>query len=579
MSTSPSGYPFEHIDYDASQMSTLYDTLIDARDLVDEITIVVNNVSDHLEGNGQAITKVRSAAEALGSSFLNPSARVGRIAPIVRAYASAAETHAGRANQLMSTVTTAKAAVDAAAVELFDANQNLSFWTQSTEYRDWISGEDTVQPGWSLNAKHNTLHNARSLAVTAKAVADGELDDAWTAWESAYRLWDDAYGQAVASLAGVESAHVPASDAALLSLLTNADTPAEVAAVWETLSENEKQRLGLRYPDLIGNLEGVPYEHRITANIWALEQAARENWGEPTDTEIDVLLNEVRNNGGVPISLNLFDKNQATAAILYVDGFSYDPNNLTDPLAGVDNVNVLLGGMLTELSQIEDWGQSARDLNDAVSGSTATIVWFGYDTPNYGTVLSDAQARTGAEGLTSALRGLDLAAPGDAVTSVIGHSYGSTTAFLAVGSADDNLGVDRLIAIGSAGLTDRALGYDEAGGIDYSGTAIYSSTAPEDNWARKGRWWPSDHPIDPGSLDDASSFDSNGGYDPDGDHLLPTPGHGTHDEGDFTIGTEGYPGGYLQDGSESFANIAHIIDTGQALTTPGGEGSDDWWLW
>lgn len=60
---------------------------------------------------------------------------------------------------------------------------------------------------------------------------------------------------------------------------------------------------------------------------------------------------------------------------------------------------------------------------------------------------------------------------------------------------------------------------------------------------------------------------------------LQTPGHGTHDEGDFPIGTTGHPGGYLQEGSASFANIVEIIESGEPLTTAGGYGSDDWWLW
>lgn len=579
MTVSPAGFPFENIDFDAGQMSTMYDRLIEARDAVDRITLVTRNVTANLEGKGKALDRAREAADTVAASFFAPAERVGRIAAIVRTYAEAAETHAGLANRLMATVTEAMTAVDTAAAGMAEAQSTMSTWQNSSEYRNWVRGEDTLAPSWALSARHGAYQASLTIAMTAHSTAESTLEDAWSDWERAYRSWDDAYGKAVADLAGVESTHVPASDAPLLSLLANADTPAEVAAVWETLSENEKSRLGLRYPDLIGNLEGVPYEHRIAANIWTLEQAARQSWGDPTDAEIAALLTELRDNGGVPISLNLFDKNQATAAVLYVDGFAYDSTMLVDPLDGVDNVNVLLGGMLTELSQIADWGESARDINEKVSGTTASIVWFGYDTPNYGSVLSSDQARTGAESLTSALRGLDLAAPRNAITSVIGHSYGSTTAFLAVGSADDNLGVDRLIAIGSAGLSDRALGHEDPGGIDYSGTEIYSSTAPEDNWARKGRWWPSDHPIDPGSLDGAVSFDSNGGYDPDGDFLLPTPGHGTHEEGDFTIGTTGHPGGYLDRGSESFANIANIIENGESLTTPGGAGSDDWWLW
>lgn len=599
MTASPKGYPFEHIDYDVGQMNSLHGHLEDAAEEVGTMQLVLRNLTDNLEGRGQALDQAKSMASDVATMFAAPAARIRRIKGIVLTYGQGAEEHGGRANRLMASVTEAQAAVETANSDLADAQTALTTWQGSDDYEAWSSGEDTTTPTRTLHAKDERFRDAVETAQTRSTTAASDLEDAWSAWESAYESWDDAYAGAVAALASVDETYVSAADAATLASLADADSPAEVAAIWDTLTDTQKEHYIERYPGFVGNLEGVPYEYRIAANVKTLMDADAVEWGNPRDTEIDVLREELRR-GGVPVSLNLFDKNQATAAMLYVDGFTYAPDRIVDPLTGVTNVNVLLGGMLTELNQMGDWGETSIDINRRITndgGSGATIVWFGYDTPNLATVSSTDQAVVGAETLTGFLRGLDQVAPRDAVTTVIGHSYGSTTAFLAVGSAADNLGVDNLIAIGSAGLTDHALGDDPDARVDYTGTNIYASTSPEDAWARKGRWAPENpfswgtHPIDPGALDGAVSFDSNGGYAPnqdgtaptaqhhDGEPLLQTPGHGTHDEGDFPIGSTGHSGGYLQEGSESFANIVNIIETGEPLTTPGGYGSDDWWLW
>lgn len=596
VTTSPRGFPFETIDYDVGQMNSLHGHLAAAAEQVDSMQVVLRNVAENLEGDGQALERAKSMARDVAAAFESPGTRIQRIERIVLAYGQAAEEHGGRANRLIDSVIEAQAAAETAANDLAEAQDGLSAWQRSDEYGSVNAGDDSASTAQNLLARDQRLREGVEAARTTNTIAASDLDDAWAAWERAFESWDDAYAEAVAALASIDEGYVSAADAATLASLADADSPAEVEAIWNTLTDAEKEHYLDTYPGFIGNLEGVPYAYRIAANISVLEEASKTVWGEPHDTDIAVLLNELTR-GGVPVSMNLFDKNQSTAAMLYVEGFKYDPDALIDPLVGVKNINVILGGMLTEVNQLGDWRETARDFNDAIDGRTASIVWFGYDTPNYGTVASMDQAVVGAETLTGFLRGLDLAAPTAADTSVIGHSYGSTTAFLAVGSADDNLGVDNLIAVGSAGLTDRALGNDPDALVDYSGTNIYASFSPEDRWAKVGRWAPETpldwgaHAIDPGSLDGAVNFESDGGYAPnkdgsepsaerhDGEKLLQTPGHGTHSEGDFPIGNTSFAGGYLQDGSESFANIANIIDTGESLTTPGGFGSDTWWLW
>ncbi|MFJ2369006.1 alpha/beta hydrolase [Microbacterium sp. NPDC087665] len=529
------------------------------------------------------------------SSLEHPVEMLRRLSRIVVQYGNDVETYGGRANLLMADVTEAITARDTAHHTTVMAETELSTWMRSDEYSQWIAGANTDATSATLLARNERYRDSATTAQDSLAQAEETLTEAWMAWETQFSFWDDAYARAVASLAGVDARFDGSSDSGTVSnpadpnltRLADADTPEEVAAAWDSLSDAERERLAATYPEFVGNLEGIPYEYRIAANVAVLEEASETSWGDPTDTEIEKLLIELNRKGGLPVSLNLFDKNQGTAALLYVDGVTFDPDKLSDPLAGVTNVSVLVAGMMSQLNGIGDWGGSAADMNDYIAeagGTGATIVWFGYDSPNFATEPSTAQAVVGAETLTGFLRGLDQAAPPNAVTTVIGHSYGSTTAFLAVGSAADNLGVDNLIAVGSAGLTDHALGTDPDARVDYSGTNVFATTSPDDALARIGRLSP--HPIDPGSIDGAVSFDSDGGYTPnldgseptweqhDGTPLLNTPGHGTHSEGTIPLPWD-QPGGYLQDGSESFANIIGVITDGEPVTTPGGFGSQN----
>ncbi len=564
MTASPKGYPFERIDYDVGQLNSLHGHLEDAAAEVAAMQLVLRNVTDNLEGRGQALDQAKAMAGDVAAAFASPAARIRRIKDIVLAYGQSAEEHGARANQLMDSVTAAEAAVTMADADLADAQKELSTWQRSEEYEAWSSGEDVATPARTLRARDEGYRDAMETAQTGRAGAASDLEEAWAAWERAFESWDDAYARAVAALASVDD-YVSAADAAALASLADADSPAEVAAIWDTLTDAQKEHYVEAYPGFIGNLEGVPYAYRIAANVKTLEEAAAVEWGEPLDTTIDRLLAELRR-GGVPVSLNLFDKNQVTAAILYVDGFTYVEGSFADPLTGVTNVNVLIGGMMSEAGQIRDWSQSARDLNEVTDGRSATIAWFGYDTPNFATVGSSEQARIGAELLTNALRGLDLVAPSGATTTVIAHSYGTTTVFLAVGSASDVLGVDNLISLGSAGLTNQALGGEPERGLDFAGTNLFTTRGPNDWVSLLGRTF-SDHTIDPDSIEGVTTFQSDGGTLPDGTYLEDTPGHGTHSEANLPIGAVVNDGGYLQDGSESFANIANIINYGEPLTT------------
>ncbi|WP_244632359.1 hypothetical protein [Microbacterium sp. Se63.02b] len=155
---------------------------------------------------------------------------------------------------------------------------------------------------------------------------------------------------------------------------------------------------------------------------------------------------------------------------------------------------------------------------------------------------------------------------------MIAHSYGSTTAALAIGSQADGLGVTSFIAVGSAGFPkDPTVVENLSNG---GPPQLYATISEDDAVARVGRGTAPGHPVSPERLPGATVFDSDGGVDARGESLPAATGHDA-------LG----PGAYLEPGSESFYNVGEIIMTGQPGTERGGEGSTqgfwdagNWWI-
>lgn len=278
MTASPKGYPFESIDYDAGQMNTLHGHLEDAIDEVETMQLVLRNLTDNLEGHGQALDRVKSMANDVAAQFTPPTARIRRIKGVVLRYGQAVEAHGGKANQLMADVTAAQTALDSAHTEVVLAETELSTWTRSDDYRSWSAGEETATSSSTLLSRDDRFREAVTTAQGTRDRAAEDLADAWTAWEKEFEAWDDAYARAVASLARVDGGYVSTADAPSLAALADAHSPEEVAAIWDSMSEAERARIAASYPEFIGNLEGIPYEYRIAANVAVLEEASKTSW-------------------------------------------------------------------------------------------------------------------------------------------------------------------------------------------------------------------------------------------------------------------------------------------------------------
>lgn len=555
--TSPErGWLLEHIGGNSGSLEALHRALTSVGDYAGDSRIVLSNIDGGLEGRGAAITEAMAQAGRIDGDVARTITTLERIADVVRGYGEALAQHARAANDLIDDIESADRAV--------------------TEAHSALASAVSAQNGLRDDATPSQVSRTDAVAETAGeelAARRRDLADLWSSWEASYAAWDDAYGAAVAALAAVDAGSLAVHVRAAIDALAHADTPAEVAEIWAGLSDDQRAQLAEQRPEFVGNLEGVPYGVRFAANRTAYEQTvAAGPYGEPLDSELSQLGRELRSElGGQLLMFHPFEEPQATAAVVY--GASSDPNA---PFAGVTNVNTLVGGMFSGLGDLEAWGQSARDLNlfaDAYGGAgsrSVTIAWYGYDSPGPMSEHTMGSATEGAARLSSTLRGLDAEIGPQVTTSVIGHSYGSTTAFLAVGGAPDDLGVDRLVAIGSAGVPD---GYHASwtgdDPMDYSGTDVFASRAPWDVVARYGEVSSFGHGMNPEDIPGATSFESDGGTAPSlggvPEEVAGTPGHAAHDGGNTIFGWWEQDNGYLSRDSESFRNIASIVANGEVL--------------
>jgi pimeloyl-ACP methyl ester carboxylesterase len=274
----------------------------------------------------------------------------------------------------------------------------------------------------------------------------------------------------------------------------------DTAAWWAALTPAQRYAVLAAHPEVIGSADGLPAEVRdeanralLTADLEALElldeqgrlpsdlrktlenaQAAHEALG-------NVVVDPVSDPPvEVPPLLHLYDPNafdgEGAVAIAYGN-----PDT-------ADNVSTIVPGTTVKGTSIAGDVRNAENLYTSArvsdpNATTSTILWIGYDSPEFTdlSVASESMAIAGGERLADYVDGLNAArAEGDpAHMSVVGHSYGSTTVGRA--ATDHGLAVDDIIAIGSPGLGDEA---QNAG--DLGGPEVWVGNASRDPVARLG---------------------------------------------------------------------------------------------
>lgn len=349
-----------------------------------------------------------------------------------------------------------------------------------------------------------------------------------------------------------------ASDVDAQELRELAGDPQAVNDVLAAAGDEAIERLAREHPDLVGPLEGAPYWARDLANRERLDEALRT--AERSDSAHLEGLRQVRqtldNTPGSSLPmLDLDDPDRVFAAIAQGN------------LDAAESVSYLVPGINNSVeSTLPNLVASATNVRDeiALAGSgdiddVATVAWMGYDSGDMWTVGGDALATDGAARLERTLNGFTAVRPDPtADLGVIGHSYGSTAVAAALSDGTTH-GVDRFIAMGSAGFTEARdtngfwPGGKEISPDDFGSTDVFITEASADSTADlgrviSGRLDPRDH-----GFTEFSSDASDG--------RPATTGHGHASTGDDI--------GYLGPGSNSLYNIGQIL-TGNA--DPGVDG-------
>lgn len=257
---------------------------------------------------------------------------------------------------------------------------------------------------------------------------------------------------------------------AVADLLAAPPAASEVADWWSTTGASAQLRLTAAAPEVVGNLEGVPYAVRNEANRTYLSDSiaavsariADGSAGRAATEQLQAqlhMLQQVQDavqtgETGLPRTLITLDVSDGGRAVIAVGD-----------LTTADYVSFLVPGMFYSVdSEVGSWAGAAdrlaadqaawldRIIPAQRAGDTqtvATVAWIGYHTPTVVNVASLDLAREGRDALTASLRGLEAVRADRPYLSILAHSYGATAALLALQQND--VTVDALAMVGSPG--------------------------------------------------------------------------------------------------------------------------------
>jgi hypothetical protein len=323
--------------------------------------------------------------------------------------------------------------------------------------------------------------------------------------------------------------------------------PDEVASWWSRLAPATRGNLVAGAPGVLGNLEGVPYAVRDTANRAVL--------AERTRTDEQALSHNPGRGEGMLLAVELKTLHQIATALEAPAGgprrflLTLDPTSAGRAAIAVGDVSTakyvgfLVPGMYFSVrEQIVDWTATAADVQRSETawlrqfhdpGQAAVVSWIGYQTPDVLNVIGLGLAQQGASRLADAVSGLQRVRSGSApFVSVLAHSYGATAALLALQTHE--FSVDALALVGAPGSPAQS-----ANDLAVSRGQVYVGEAALDGVATSGFFG-----SDPTAASyGATEFATAGGTDPI-----------TH----ATLGAALGHNAYFAPGSESLRNVSLV---------------------
>lgn len=347
----------------------------------------------------------------------------------------------------------------------------------------------------------------------------------------------------------------------LQRLLDPSLTPAEVAAIWAALgfTDADVRALPLTTQLQFAGLDGVPAAQRDIASRAVLSAAVRDperlyrlmglayTYGAVSLDEFREQVIALRD--GLNRADQLAGRLKApSAAVAQLVGFGVSNGALVaavvlGDLDTASNVTVNVPGAMTTLDSMSEKVRAANGLLGTArkhrrTESFAVVSWIGYRAPGVIEVPRQDRAHAGGANLASFLDGIhDSRSTAPRSVTVLGHSYGSTTAAEAL--AQTRHRVDSFVTYGSVGFTGTTT--PEHLNVD----RVYAAEGTNDHTARFGRIGRTD----PRDLPDVGRFSAEaaaGSKAVTGHDMYPDSGVG-----------------YLSRDATSQQTIAKIIATGK----------------
>ena len=277
-------------------------------------------------------------------------------------------------------------------------------------------------------------------------------------------------------------------------------TPEERAKYWSQQSEAQKQHLCDKYPDLIGNADGVEGWARDRANrnrLPKLKQEAKDNVSTYTEllkspwidsntrayylSELDKAEKAVKaydavqeqldkgisledyqhGKKGDPVSLLTLQNDGARVKAAMGQGDVDHAKNVATFVPGIGTT--VEGSMGDYMRQTKNLRSAAMAQGNLSARDVATVAWLGYDAPgkadlnqpqNIPGIISPFLAKAGSDRLAGFMNGMQASrdyGAGDAHMTLVGHSYGSSTSGMAATKVKYGV-IDDLVLCGSPGM-------------------------------------------------------------------------------------------------------------------------------
>lgn len=277
-------------------------------------------------------------------------------------------------------------------------------------------------------------------------------------------------------------------------------TPEERAKYWSQQSEAQKQHLCDKYPDLIGNADGVEGWARDRANrnrLPGLKQEAKDNVSKYTEllknpwidndtrmlclSELDKAQKALRayeaveeqlgkgisledyqhGKEGDPVSLLTLQNDGGRVKAAMGRGDVDHAKNVATFVPGIGTT--VEGSMGEYMRQTKNLRSAAMAQGNLSASDVATVAWLGYDAPgeadwkqpqNLPGIISPFLAKAGSDRLAGFMNGMQASrdyGAGDAHMTLVGHSYGSSTSGMAATKVKYGV-IDDLVLFGSPGM-------------------------------------------------------------------------------------------------------------------------------